>query len=160
MKFRNVIAGLMALLIPMWMPSLSWAYVMGSLEQGVRIDTGIVRTIDSALQQRAMQRSIQIQTDFSHCCLAYGEGEIIAYNNGFNDPVAEAIHQWHNSPSHWAIMSDTDFTRIGCGGSFSSSGGFYAVCIFSSNQPSTNPPPPGNPPPPIVNEIPNTSMSP
>src|SRR3972149_3975777 len=99
------------------------------LENRIEAATGIVRTVDAGLQERAANRSIQIQTNFSHCCLAGGEAEIIAWNAGLSDPVGQFVISWSNSPDHAAILFDPDYQEIGCAVS-ASEGMTYGVCLF------------------------------
>ena len=113
-----------------------------SLESRIESATGIVRNIDAGLQSRAANRAIQIQTDFSHCCLAYGEAEVIAWNRGYEDPVGQLVIGWLGSSSHAALLLDPGYVDIGCavavGGDTT-----YGVCLFRyrTTAPSATPTP-------------------
>lgn len=134
------------------------------LEPGIEAATGISRTVDAGLQARAAVRAVQIQTDFGHCCLAYGEAEIIAWNSGYSDPISQLIQGWLGSPTHRAIMFDRSYDRIGCGTSYLAPR-TYGVCLFADSGGSVSPPAPAPggstpaPAPTLAPEvIPNTAM--
>jgi hypothetical protein len=99
------------------------------LEPLIQAATGISRVVDADLQARAAVRAIQIQTDFSHCCMVYGEGEIIAWNMNYSDPIAQLIQGWLDSPSHRDMMYNQVYDRIGCATSYLAPR-TYGVCIF------------------------------
>lgn len=152
-----------------------------TLEPMVESVTGITRTVDATLQARAAVRAVQIQTDFSHCCLKYGEGEIIAWNAYYADPIGQLIQGWLGSPSHKAMMFNPVYDRIGCATSYLAPR-TYGVCLFVDTEtrdgesppapapapaPSSSPSPPlspsrpaGQPATPFVVVIPDTAMAP
>jgi hypothetical protein len=74
----------------------------------------LTRTEDAAMHEIAHQRAVEIASDWSHNGMRDGTAEVLAYNQGFSDPVAKAISQWAGSPTHAAILSDPSYTRIGC----------------------------------------------
>ena len=76
--------------------------------------TGIERQVDTDLTAIAAQRAIAVQSDWSHNGKPPGVAEVLAYNSGFADPATQAMLQWRGSPSHWAILVDPAYTRIGC----------------------------------------------
>lgn len=76
--------------------------------------THIDRTVDPGLTQIAEQRVIEIQTDWSHDQKPPQTWEVLVWNQGFSDPVTEAMRQWQASPEHWAILTNPSLTRIGC----------------------------------------------
>jgi hypothetical protein len=121
-----------------------------SLESRIQTATGIVRSVDAALQARAQVRAVQIQTNFAHCCLSQHEAEIIAWN-GEPDPVGYLVSQWLGSPAHAAILRDPVYRVIGCatatGTRLDNLGLTYGVCILSA---APNVPPPAT--------IPDTAM--
>ena len=132
-----------------------------SLEARIAAATGIPRTVDAALQTRAAVRAVQIQSDFSHCCLAYGEAEIIAWNAGQSDPVGYIVSQWLTSPSHAAVLLDPYYVRIGCAVAVSGTR-TYGVCLLAvqpAPQPTAPPAPaPTAAPAPLIGTLPNTAM--
>lgn len=50
----------------------------------------------------------------SHDGMRPGTAEVIAYNQGFANPIAEAVKQWRTSPEHDAILGNRAYGRIGC----------------------------------------------
>lgn len=100
-----------------------------SLESRIQSASGISRTVDASLQIRAANRAIQIQTEWGHCCLVYGEAEIIGWDAGFADPVGQLVIGWVNSPPHAAILFDPDYASIGCAVAVSGTR-TYGVCLF------------------------------
>jgi hypothetical protein len=135
----------------------------GTLEPLVQEATGVVRQVDSTLQARAAVRAVEIQTDWGHCCVSWGEGEIIAWNSGQDDPISYLVGQWIGSPEHHVIMFDPDYDRIGCATSYRAPR-TYGVCLFADSEtrdpaptPAPGAPAPAPAPAPVV-RIPNTSM--
>lgn len=76
--------------------------------------TGLDRTVDPVLESHAQVRVIQIQSDFSHSIVPVGWGEVLAWDEGSLEPVEPVVQGWRSSPSHWTILSDPDYMRIGC----------------------------------------------
>lgn len=76
--------------------------------------TGIDRTVDPSLTAIAERRVVEIQTDYSHNGKPSYTAEVLVWNSGYTDPVAEALIQWQASPDHWAILTNRAYTRIGC----------------------------------------------
>lgn len=121
--FCGVISGLALSSLP------ARSIVDGTLEQKVAAMTGIPRTVDADLQNRANHRVIDIQTNFAHCCLVTGESEIIIWRTG-DTTLGSLVQGWHDSPPHWAVMTNPAYTHVGC--AYDVHGGaWYAVCIFS-----------------------------
>jgi len=92
--------------------------------------TGIQRDVDPGLTDIAEQRVVESITDFSHagqvCCW-----EILAANDGYPDPIAHAVEQWHGSPVHFGILADRTLTRIGC--AIAQDGtAWYFACILDT----------------------------
>ena len=124
--------------------------------------TGIDRTQDPALAALAQTRSVEIVNDFghhiNHRLPDWYWGEVIGYNGGMADPVASIVDGWRNSPSHWDVLTNPGYTRIGCGitkaeGSQYAYGyRYYFVCIVGRRD---EPTAPTEPP---VYEIPDTAM--
>lgn len=97
--------------------------------------TGISRNIDPELTAFAQQRAVAVQSDWSHNGMVYHE--VLTYNDperGGYDPVQRAVEQWRGSPSHWAILSNPELTRIGCAMSIGddgwNNGVHYFVCVL------------------------------
>jgi hypothetical protein len=61
-----------------------------------------------------------------------GTAEVLAYNQGFSDPVSKAISQWQGSPTHAAILSDPSYTRIGCA-EYVTDGTHWFACVLAGN---------------------------
>jgi hypothetical protein len=128
------------------------------LEAAVAGATGIARTHDAALHERAHQRVLQIVTDFDHCCLSEGEAEVVGWNAGFEDPVTAMVTGWIGSPDHSDIILDPAYTRIGCAETVAADRHWFA-CLLSVG---TDAPPPASPTsspvPPGPGTLPNTAM--
>ena len=118
-------------LLALVLVSSSPAVAATSLESRIEAATGIVRPVDAALQARAAIRAVEVQTDFSHCCLASNEAEIIARNSGFDDPEAQLVASWLASPDHAAILGNPDWHNIGCAVALSGAR-TYGVCLFAA----------------------------
>lgn len=134
-----------------------------SLEARIQAVTGITRVVDLSLQARAAGRVVQIQTEWGHCCLSYGESEIIAWNSGYEDPIGQLILGWLGSEPHRATMFSARYDRIGCATSYLAPR-TYGVCIFAESAitdpppgPEPAPAPPPEPTPPVLG-LPDTAM--
>lgn len=128
-----------------------------TLEDVIAAATHISRPISAGLQAYAQQRALQVVTDFSHdgwCGCTY---EVIAWNQGYADPAAEAVTQWMGSPDHRAIITNPSLQAIGCG-STTVAGRFYAVCELNPSAGSSPVPSPPAPRGPAV--LPNTATRP
>lgn len=140
-----------------------------TLEARIQVETGIARAVDSTLQSRAAVRAVQIQADLNHCCLAWGEGEILARVSGYEDPTGQMVVGWLGSDSHRAMMYESAYDRIGCATSYLAPR-TYGVCLFvdtetrdGGTEPAPAPVlPPVAPIPPRIEPdspvIPNTAM--
>lgn len=126
--------------------------------------TGIARDVDPGLTAIAERRAAETTTDatFNHdnadpCC-----AEVLAANWN-SDPATGAAEQWRGSPGHWAILTDTSLTRIGCGHAVGLDGRHNFACVLARSTTPPSPPPPPAPPspstPPLV-LLPNTAASP
>jgi hypothetical protein len=125
------------------------------------------RTEDPAMHEIAHQRAVEIASDWSHNGMRDGTAEVLAYNQGFSDPVSKAISQWQGSPTHAAILSDPSYTRIGCAEYVTSDGTHWFACVLAAEPTGAartpNPTPVGStptsgatPPPPVP--LPDTAM--
>ena len=57
-------------------------------------------------------------------------GENIAYNQGYDDPVAFAVERWNRSPKHRANYLNTGFTRSGVGVAKAADGNVFFTQVF------------------------------
>jgi hypothetical protein len=130
----DLAAGILALSVVLPVNALD----VGGLEPLVAAATGIQRSVDGELQNRAAHRASEIQSDWSHCCLMPGEAEVLAYNAGYPNPLEVMVAGWMASPTHLAILSDPDYTRIGCAWD-EVDGGFWGVCLLAVASPHTEP---------------------
>jgi hypothetical protein len=90
------------------------------------------RTEDALMHDIAHQRAVEIASDWSHNGMRDGTAEVLAYNQGFADPVSKAISQWQGSPTHAAILSDPSYTRIGCAEHVTSDGTHWFACVLAA----------------------------
>ena len=77
----------------------------------------IPRAVGETLHDIARQRVIEISrcsTCLNHNLQRPGTAEVLGWNSGYTDPIAQIIRAWANSPIHNAILSDRDLERIGC----------------------------------------------
>ena len=89
------------------------------------------RTEDSELHALAHQRAVEIVDEFNHNGMRPGTSEVLAWNEGYDDPVAQAVAGWLGSPDHYRVLVDPNLTRIGCG-SHVEDGVYYAACVMAS----------------------------
>lgn len=57
-------------------------------------------------------------------------GENIAYNRGYQDPVAKAVQLWLNSSSHKSNMLDPNWRESAVGVAIASDGSYYFTQVF------------------------------
>ena len=113
------------------------------------------RTEDPYLHDLAHKRAAEIAQDFSHDGMV--TAEVLAWNQGFADPVGEAVSQWLGSPDHAAILNDRSLVTIGCGSVTTDDGRYFAACVFGQAEPTVTvpAPPAGTEPAPL---LPNTAV--
>jgi hypothetical protein len=131
---------LVLLLLTVLLAAASPIAASTTLEGEVQAATGIVRQVDVGLQARAAVRAVEIQSfgAFEHCCLSYGEGEVIAWNT--TGSLGWMVAGWLSSAGHAAVLLNPDYTRIGCAVAYlaaavagvTGSAGWYGVCILSA----------------------------
>ena len=121
---------------------------------GMRADNGLPPlTADPALSAVARTRAADMATKgyFSHSppdgcdfrCLfvksnvtVAWSGEIIAWNDfSAADTVNEAIQMWHDSPTHFSVITNRCFTRMGTGVATAADGRIYYVAVFEGRAP-------------------------
>jgi len=67
-------------------------------------------------------------------------GEIISWNNAPLDrTVPMSIGGWKNSPTHYGIITDCQFNRMGTGAAIAPDGRIYHVALFEGNAPDCQP---------------------
>lgn len=57
-------------------------------------------------------------------------GENIALNRGYGDPVAKAVEQWLNSPSHMHNLMDSSWKESAVGVAIAEDGSYYFTQVF------------------------------
>lgn len=57
-------------------------------------------------------------------------GENIAYNRGFNDPIAKTVQLWLDSPSHRRNMLSEDWKESAIGVAVAEDGAYYFTQVF------------------------------
>jgi uncharacterized protein YkwD len=63
-------------------------------------------------------------------------GEIISWNNAPLDrAVPMSIGMWRNSPAHYGIITNCQFTGMGTGAAIAPDGRVYHVALFEGNSP-------------------------
>ncbi len=115
----------------------------------MRADNGLPPLpVDASLSQVARYRAQDMATKdyFSHqppdgCdyrCLMIADGlsvgwsgEVIAWNDYSQDKTVDiTVKLWHDSPEHFAIITNPCFTRMGTGVAEAADGRFYDVAVF------------------------------
>jgi hypothetical protein len=82
--------------------------------------TGITRDVDPGLTTIAQERVVEISACppeegcFDHEGRRGDAYEVLAWNAGYDDPIARIGQQWRESSEHWAILSSPELTHIGC----------------------------------------------
>lgn len=86
------------------------------LEGQISAATGISRSVSAELQSKAAARVIVIQSDFSHANagVAVGQGEVIGWDRGYEEPLATVVKSWIAAPTHSVLLLDPYYTQIGC----------------------------------------------
>ena len=76
----------------------------------------LVRTVDAGLHDIAHARVAQLAAagELSHHGMRPGTAEVLAWNEGVANPIANAVGQWIGSSFHRGILSDGSYGRIGC----------------------------------------------
>lgn len=111
--------------------------------------TGLPRQVDPALMDLAQRRAIEVSVDFSHAGWVPGTAEVLAWSSGSPDPAATTLAQWQGSPPHWAILTDPQYTSIGCG-AHQVVEKLYVVCVLTAG--------PASAPSPPVTTLPDTAL--
>lgn len=76
----------------------------------------LVRTVDPGLHDVAHARVAELAAagELTHEGMRPGTAEVLAWNEGVANPVANAVGQWIDSSFHRGILSDGSYGRIGC----------------------------------------------
>ena len=76
----------------------------------------LVRHVDAGLHEIAHARAAEIAAtgEMTHDGMRSGTAEVLAYNRGVQDPIANAVGQWIDSDLHRGILSDGSYGNIGC----------------------------------------------
>jgi hypothetical protein len=107
-----------------------------------RADTGLtdavaaaflVRHVDATLHDIAHARVAELAAAgrLSHDGMRPGTAEVVAYNSGVANPVANAVGQWIGSDLHRAILSDGSYGRIGCAETVAG-GTHWFACVLAA----------------------------
>jgi uncharacterized protein YkwD len=67
-------------------------------------------------------------------------GEVIAFDTfPLDQAVPAAINMWRNSPSHFGVITNRCFTRMGTGAAIAPDGRTYHVAVFEGDAPGCSP---------------------
>jgi hypothetical protein len=93
----------------------------------------LTRTVDAGLHAIAHERVGELAACgcLEHDNARPGTAEVIAYNEGFADPVARVVIRWGASAGHSAILSDPGYGRIGCA-ELVAGGRHWFACVLAS----------------------------
>ena len=75
------------------------------------------RAVDSDLHAIAHERVIEISacaTCMTHDGMRLNTAEVLGYNSGYTNPIAQVVASWSGSAIHDGILSDPSYGRIGC----------------------------------------------
>lgn len=103
----------------------------GDLTSAVQARWG-QRYVSVTLQAIARERVIEIsrcKLCMTHALQRRGTAEVLGWNAGYTDPIAQVVRVWAGSGIHNAILSDRDLHRIGCAHRIVS-GKHYFVCVL------------------------------
>jgi hypothetical protein len=125
------------------------------------------RTVDATLHDIAHQRAVEVVTDWSHNGMRDGTSEVLALNQFHSDPIASAIRQWSESPTHAAILNDDTLTRIGCAEYVTPDETHWFACVLAREPSVIDAPGPAGQPPNVggsestpLPALPNTATAP
>lgn len=118
------------------------AVLLFSTAGATQADTGLtdavaaaflVRHVDVALHDIAHARVTELAAAglLSHDGMRPGTAEVVAYNTGVADPVANAVGQWIDSDLHRGILSDGSYGRIGCAETVAN-GTHWFACVLAA----------------------------
>jgi hypothetical protein len=93
----------------------------------------LVRHIDATLHDIAHARVAEIAAAgrLTHDGTRPGTAEVLAYNTGVSNPVANAVGQWIASDLHRGILSDGSYGRIGCAETVAG-GTHWFACVLAT----------------------------
>jgi hypothetical protein len=92
------------------------------------------RTVDADLHAMAHERVAEISacgSCMNHDGMRPGTAEVIGYNAGFSNAIAQVVDDWASSATHDGILSDRSYGRIGCA-ERSAGGDHWFVCVLAS----------------------------
>lgn len=93
----------------------------------------LVRTVDPGLHDIAHTRVAEVAAagELTHDGMRPGTAEVLAWNEGATNPVANAVGQWIGSSFHRGILSDGSYGRIGCA-ELVADGVHWFACVLAS----------------------------
>ncbi len=93
----------------------------------------LVRTVDAGLHDIAHARVAELAAagELSHDGMRPGTAEVLAFNEGAANPVANAVGQWIGSSLHHGILSDGSYGRIGCA-ELVAGGTHWFACVLAA----------------------------
>ena len=93
----------------------------------------LVRHVDANLHDIAHARVAEVAAAgrLSHEGVRPGTAEVLAYNTGVANPVANAVGQWIGSDLHRGILSDGSYGSIGCAEAVSG-GTHWFACVLAT----------------------------
>ena len=92
------------------------------------------RTVDADLHAMAHERVPEISacgSCMNHDGMRPGTAEVLGYNGGFSNPIAQVIDDWASSAVHDGILSDRSYGRIGCAERVAGNEHWF-VCVLAS----------------------------
>jgi alkylhydroperoxidase family enzyme len=111
----------------------------------VRAETGLTtavakawfpRNVADGLQDIAQRRVVEIsrcRTCMNHDLQRRGTAEVLGWNAGYSDPIAQVIWAWKHSNEHNTILSDRRLDRIGCAHR-RINGRHYFACVLTDGR--------------------------
>lgn len=93
----------------------------------------LVRHVDAGLHEIAHARVAEVAAAgrLTHDGMRPGTAEVLAYNEGVANPVANAVGQWIDSDLHRGILSDGSYGNIGCAETVAG-GRHWFACVLTT----------------------------
>jgi hypothetical protein len=93
----------------------------------------LTRHVDAGLHEIAHARVAEIAAAgrLTHDGMRPGTAEVLAFNAGVADPLANAVGQWIDSDFHRGILSDGSYGRIGCA-ELVADGTHWFACVLAT----------------------------
>ena len=96
----------------------------------------VQRSVAEGLTDIAQRRVVEIsrcRSCMNHDLQRRGTAEVLGWNSGYPDPIAQVVWAWKHSYEHNAILSDRRLDRIGCAHR-RINGRHYFACVLTDGR--------------------------